>query len=102
VNEVAPVPPFATWRVPEMLFTETEEVPMRVPFEFAYTYWLVRPARVVEPVFEIEKRVVVPTPLEEDAMEKRTVGLEMPVVVEVKRVNLPKGVVVPIPTAPPY
>ena len=83
--------------------TPMVEVPTIVPEELAKRSWEVRPARVVDPMFEMEKSVVVAAPFEDEPIWKRVVGLVMPVVVETKRERPAKALeVVPIPTAPPY
>jgi hypothetical protein len=56
-----------------------------------------------KPMLLIENRVVVPAPLLDEAMLKRTRGLEKAVVVvETKIERPPYGVEVPMPTLPPY
>lgn len=90
------VPPFDTGRTPERSLTEIEEVPTRVPVEFAYTYWLVRPARVVEPVLEMEKSVVVAEAVEEPIA--KSVCAVSPLLVWIE--SLAYGEVEPTPKEP--
>ena len=95
VKLAQPVPPPVTARMPPIedwvrQFPPTAKQPavMLKPFE-----------AVVEPVFEIEKRVVVAKLLVVEAMVKTTPGFGE-VVAEVKMERRPNGLVVPMPSLP--
>jgi hypothetical protein len=55
---------------------------------------------VIRPVLDTEKRVVVATPADEEAMAKREVGKTTPLVVEAKIENWANGLEVPRPRRP--